>query len=201
MSIQVKNLHEKLTQSIQTMLIDVTVNLPYYGNFNLFLNFHENNNMPTCGVNVTGKGMNFYYNSEFLNKMSQKEVNFITLHEDFHLLFNHPKRTISGQFNHKLSNIAQDMIINHIICEDIPDKYIEIPKDDDGRNMALFVPKEYTGSLIFEELYQWLRDKKEEHDKKKECKNECQSCGGSGKKQDQGQSGKGDQESWFNTKI
>jgi predicted metal-dependent peptidase len=93
MSIQVKNLHEKLTQSIQTMLIDVTVNLPYYGNFNLFLNFHENNNMPTCGVNVTGKGMNFYYNSEFLNKMSQKEVNFITLHEDFHLLFNHPKRT------------------------------------------------------------------------------------------------------------
>ncbi len=195
MSIQVKNLHEKLTQSIQTMLIDVTVNLPYYGNFNLFLNFHENNNMPTCGVNVTGKGMNFYYNSEFLNKMSQKEVNFITLHEDFHLLFNHPKRTISGQFNHKLSNIAQDMIINHIICEDIPDKYIEIPKDDDGRNMALFVPKEYTGSLIFEELYQWLRDKKEEHDKKKECKNECQSCGGSGKKQDQGQTGKGDQES------
>ncbi len=194
MSIQIKNIHEKVTQSIQIMLIDVNVNLPFYGNFNLFLNFHENNNMPTCGVNVTNKGMNFHYNSEFLNKMSQKEVNFITLHEDFHLLFSHPKRTISGQFNHKLSNIAQDMIINHIIVEDIPEKYVEIPKDDDGRNMALFVPKEYTGSLIFEELYQWLRDKKEEHDKKKECKNECQSCGGSGKKNDQGKSDEGDKD-------
>jgi len=189
---QIKNIHEKLMESIQQMLIDTKVNLPYYGNFNLFITFHERKDIDTCGVNMTAKGMQFYYSSEFLDRMTQKEVNFITLHEDFHLLWNHPKRTITGQYDHKLSNIAQDMIINHIIWEDIPNNYVEIPKDQNGRNMALFVPKEYQGKLIFEELYEWLRDEKEKHDKKKQ-QNKCKSCNGSGQKQD-GQGQKGQQQ-------
>jgi predicted metal-dependent peptidase len=111
----IKNIHEKLLNSVQAMLIDTKINLPYYGTFALHINFHENDNIGTCGVNVGQKGMNFYYSPTFLENMSQKEVNFINLHEDFHLLFNHPKRTVTGQYNHKMSNIAQDMIINHII--------------------------------------------------------------------------------------
>jgi predicted metal-dependent peptidase len=181
---QIKNIHEKLLESIQVMLIDTKVNLPYYGNFNLFINFNPNEGIPTCGVNMTSTGMQFHYNSDFLDKLSQKEVNFITLHEDFHLLWDHPKRTITGQYDHKLSNIAQDMIINHVIWEDLPSSFVEIPKDENGRNMALFIPKEYTGKLIFEEVYEWLREKQEEHRKSKK---ECPSCNGSGQKNDQGQ--------------
>ena len=33
----VKNIHEKLLNGIQTMLIDTKVNLPYYGEFNLHI--------------------------------------------------------------------------------------------------------------------------------------------------------------------
>lgn len=184
----IKNIHEKLMESIQTMLIDTKVNLPYYGNFNLFVSFNERKDIDTCAVNMTAKGMNFYYNSEFLQNLSQKEVNFITLHEDFHLLWNHPKRTITGQYDHKLSNIAQDMIINHIIWEDIPHTFVEIPKDKDGKNMALFVPKEYKGKLIFEEIYEWLRDEKEKREKQQKKDGQCKSCQGTGEKQDgQGQ--------------
>ncbi len=80
------------------------------------------------------------------------------------------------------------MIINHIIWEDINHSFVEIPKDKNGKNMALFVPKEYTGKLIFEELYEWLKEEKEKHQKEKQ-KSKCQSCGGSGEKQD----GKGKQ--------
>lgn len=194
----VKNIHEKLLNGIQTMLIDTKVNLPYYGEFNLHINFHEQDSIGTCGVNVTAKGMNFFYSPTFLENMSQKEVNFITIHEDFHLLFNHPKRTVTGQYDHKMSNIAQDMIINHVIWEDIPHLFVEIPKDKTGKNMALFVPKDYTGKLIFEELYEWLKDEKEKWEKQnKECKS-CSSCNGTGQKQEkkdgQGQKGdKGDQ--------
>ena len=195
----IKNIHEKLLNGIQTMLIDTKINLPYYGELNLHINFHEQDTIGTCAVNVTSKGMNFYYSSKFLENMSQKEVNFITLHEDFHLLFDHPRRTITGQYDHKLSNIAQDMIINHIIWEDISHAFVEIPKSPDGKNMALFVPKEYTGKLIFEELYEWLKEEKEKYDKQKKdgkCKNDkCQSCGGSGKKDDKGQGQKQDQQS------
>jgi hypothetical protein len=91
--------------------------------------------------------MNFFYSPKFLADMSQKEVNFITLHEDFHLLFNHPKRTITGQYDHKMSNIAQDMIINHVIWEDIPHAFVEIPKNKDGKNLSnpltAFAAKEF----------------------------------------------------------
>jgi len=194
----IKNIHEKLLNGIQTMLIDTKVNLPYYGELNLHINFHEQDTIGTCAVNVTSKGMNFYYSPKFLENMSQKEVNFITLHEDFHLLFDHPRRTITGQYDHKMSNIAQDMIINHIIWEDIPHSFVEIPKSADGKNMALFVPKEYTGKLIFEELYEWLKEEKEKYDKEKKegkCKNDkCQSCNGSGKKDDKGQGQKQEQQ-------
>ena len=193
----VKNIHEKLLNSIQTMLIDTKVNLPYYGEFNLHISFHEQDSIGTCAVNVTSKGMNFFYSPKFLEDMSQKEVNFIALHEDFHLLFNHPRRTITGQYDHKLSNIAQDMIINHVIWEDISHSFVEIPKNKDGKNMALFVPKDYTGKLIFEELYEWLKEEKDKFQKKqkegKSKNSECKSCEGSGKKdgKQKGESGQG----------
>ena len=186
----IKNIHEKLLAGIQAMLIDTKINLPYYGEFNLHVNFHENDSIGTCGVNVGTKGMNFFYSPSFLENMSQKEVNFITLHEDFHLLFNHPKRTITGQYDHKMSNIAQDMIINHVIWEDISHSFVEIPKSKDGKNMALFVPKEYKGNLIFEELYEWLKDEKEKWQKEQDKKDKCQTCDGTGEKQ-QSQSGQG----------
>jgi predicted metal-dependent peptidase len=182
----IKNIHEKLLNGIQTMLIDTKINLPYYGEFNLHINFHEQDSIGTCAVNVTSKGMNFFYSPKFLEHMSQKEVNFITLHEDFHLLFNHPKRTVTGQYDHKLSNIAQDMIINHVIWEDIPHAFVEIPKSKDGKNMALFVPKEYQGKLIFEELYEWLKEEKDKWEKQQKKNQECSTCNGTGKK-DQGQ--------------
>lgn len=188
----VKNIHEKLLNSIQTMLIDTKVSLPYYGEFNLHISFHEQDSIGTCGVNVSTKGMNFFYSPTFLENMSQKEVNFITLHEDFHLLFDHPKRTVSGQYDHKMSNIAQDMIINHIIWEDIPHLFVEIPKDKTGKNMALFIPKDYTGKLIFEELYEWLKDEKEKWEKQNKAQS-CKSCNGTGQKQEkQDGSGKGE---------
>jgi len=179
----IKNIHEKLLAGIQAMLIDTKINLPYYGEFNLHVNFHENDSIGTCGVNVGTKGMNFFYSPSFLENMSQKEVNFITLHEDFHLLFNHPKRTVTGQYDHKMSNIAQDMIINHVIWEDISHSFVEIPKSKDGKNMALFVPKEYTGKLIFEELYEWLKEEKDKWKKEQDKKNSCQTCNGTGQKQ------------------
>jgi len=190
----VKNIHEKLLNTIQTMLIDTKVNLPYYGEFNLHVNFHEQDSVGTCGVNVTSKGMNFFYSPKFLEDISQKEVNFITIHEDFHLLFNHPRRTITGQYDPKLSNIAQDMIINHIIWEDISHSFVEIPKDKNGKNMALFVPKEYTGKLIFEELYEWLKEEKEKWQKSNQGQSKCQTCNGSGKKPDPNGQSQGQQQ-------
>lgn len=187
----IKNIHESLSNGIQTMLANNLVNLPYYGEFNLFVNFSESKSLPTCAVNVTSRGMNFYYNVDFLDKLTQKEINFIILHEDFHLLFDHPMRTVSGGYNHKLSNIVQDMIINHIIWEDITHNFVEIPKDDKGRNMALFVPKEYDGKLIFEDLYEWMSNKKDEYDQRKKESGEEEGADTDGEGESKGNGGSG----------
>lgn len=191
---RIKNIHPKLMECVQLMLVDLKYKLPFYGEYNLMINFHDGTEkgIPTCGVNVSRKGMNFYYNNDFLEKLTQKMINFIVIHEDFHLLFNHPKRTVTGRFNPHLANIAQDMIINHIIWQDINHGFIEIPKDEQGRNMGVFLPKEYKDEPIFEVLYEWLKEKKEEMDKKKreqqkngqKKKGQCSSCDGTGKKQD-----------------
>jgi hypothetical protein len=218
------NSHPIITKCIQKMLIDTQYNLPYYGTFNLSINFKEatKQQVPTCGVNVTDKGMNFYYNPGFLESLNslkegetesnkeklnrekeqQKQVNFIVIHEDFHLLFNHPQRTVAGRFNPYLANIVQDMIINSIIWEDIDHNVVSIPKypntpeniknDSAGKNMALFLPIEFIeegGTPIFEELYTWMRKKKDEYDEKKKnmmknskLPNDCKTCNGTGKK-------------------
>lgn len=184
----IRNLHPKLEKSIESMLVDLKYKMPFYGEYNLFINFKNGDKMgvDTCGVNVSKTGMNFYYSTEFLDKLTQKQVNFVVIHEDFHLLFSHPQRTVTGRFDPHLANIAQDMIINTIIWTDINHGFIEVPKDEEGRNMGVFLPKEYDGEPVFEPLYNWLKEKKDEHEKQKKanggkCDNQCQTCEGSGK--------------------
>jgi predicted metal-dependent peptidase len=176
------SIHQKFINANVEML--ATGNLPYYGEFNLYLNFHEAN-IGTCGVNVTSTGMHYYWDRDFVDSLEQTEANFMIIHEDCHLLFDHIKRTIG--YEQKMSNVAQDMIINQIIHDDIMSStslkgFMTIPRDHNnfikmpdktflldkkGNNIlnpnfnhytALFVPKQYKGALIFEELYEWLME-------------------------------------------
>ena len=164
------SLHPKITHCIEMMLLNSKVNLPYYGEFNLCINFFPRPNDPnltTAGVNVTNKGMNHYYNPKFIDGLTQNQVNFLVLHETFHLLFSHPKRTRMGGFDHQLSNIAQDMIINQILVQDIKPDFIDIPKNEEGKNSALMMPKEYEGEWVFEVLYDFLKKAKEDSEKRR----------------------------------
>lgn len=207
-----KGEHKKFTDLIVMMLSSNT--LPYYAEFSTFINYYESTNVPTCGVNITKQGMNFYWNRDFVDSLTEQEALFLLLHENFHLLFDHTKRSIF--YNKEFANIAQDMIINQIIYDDIVKKFkneggsrkdiIDVPKshnefimgpdkkpiqDKDGnklknpmfgKNTAMFIPKEYTGEAIFENLYEWL---KEQYDDYKERK-EKQQGDGNGSGNDQG---------------
>ena len=210
--------HPKFIE-INVMLLSSNI-LPYYAEFNTFINYFETTTIPTCGVNVSNQGMNFYWNRKFVDSLIEQEALFLILHEDFHLLFNHSKRSII--YNKELSNIAQDMIINQIILDEmikdhkLSDK-IAIPKqhdefklgedkkpllDKDGnkiknpyfdKNMGLFIPKDYPGEPIFENLFQWLREKQDEHRKRREQQKD-QEQEGDEQGKGQPQPGDGDQQ-------
>ena len=211
-----KGEHKKFTDLIVMMLSSNT--LPYYAEFSTFMNYYESTNIPTCGVNITKEGMNFYWNRKFVDSLTQQEAMFLLLHENFHLLFDHTKRSIF--YNKEFANVAQDMIINQIIHDDIIKKFkneggsrkniIDVPKSHNEfvmgpdeepiltpngkkipnpmfeKNTALFIPKDYKGEPIFENLYEWLKDQHDDYKKRKEQQE--QQDGGKGK-QDQQQGG------------
>ena len=212
-------MHEKLTESVVAMM--ATGNLPYYGEFALFINFFESKNNPyikTAGVNVTSSGMNFYWDRKFIDELPQPEINFLLIHEEFHILFDHIKRSVG--YDARSANIVQDMIINQIILDEImkqqglgtgPKPFINIPKDMFKKNSALFIPKEYKGESVFEDLYEWYVNKKREWQEKNKEKiqqmrketGKCPKCGThmdqpgdqpSEKCDQKGQEGEGDQE-------
>jgi predicted metal-dependent peptidase len=155
-----KAIHPKIMESIERMLIQY--GLGYYAEFMGFISFLETNRIPTAGVSV-GLRISYYHNKEFFDNLDILEVNFVNLHEIFHLLFDHPARTKSGGFDHKMANYAQDMIINEIIISTFSDKIIKVP--DIG---IMRMPEEYDQEHIFEILYYWLLDKKKEYDKWKQ---------------------------------
>ena len=188
---------ERITSIIVMMLS--SNKLPYYAEFLTFINYFETTNLPTLGVNINKHGMNMFWNRKFISTLLDSELLFILIHECFHLLFDHTKRSIF--YNKQLSNIAQDMIINTIIVEDIvnilnkklgktdivtlPKYHDEYFKDKDGndrldkngnkiknpyynKNMGLYIPKEYTGEPIFENLYEWIKDQYENYKNRKE---------------------------------
>ena len=186
-------MHEKLTEAVVAMM--ATGNLPYYGEFALFINFFESKNNPyikTAGVNVTSAGMNFYWDRAFMDSLIQSAVNFLLIHEEFHILFDHVKRSVG--YDLKAANIVQDMIINQIIVDEImkqgglgsgPKPFISVPKDMFDNNSALMIPKEYKGEAIFEDLYEWYVNKRREWQEKNKDKiqqmrkqaGKCPKCG------------------------
>jgi predicted metal-dependent peptidase len=161
-----QNTHKIIQDAILDMII--SYNLPYYGEFALYVAFIRDEAIKTMGININMNGTpNCFWNENFVNKQTDKSIRFLLVHEIMHLLFDHVKRSMG--YDAKLSNLVQDMIINQIIYEDIMynehiplHDYLEMPKNRLNHNSGIFVPKDYTGELIFEELYLWLKKKHED---------------------------------------
>ena len=152
----VENKH-RITRWVKSNLIKSSShNNRFYAEFLLFVNISRCNNIKTMGVNIVKSKLNLYYNEEFVNGLSKNDLTFILIHEVCHLLSNHTSRIKWREF--KLSNIAQDMIINTNIINSI---YLPAPKN------AYNIPSEYTGKHIYEFLYDYVKKEKDEYDKNK----------------------------------
>jgi predicted metal-dependent peptidase len=101
---------------------------------------------PTAATN----GRDFYYNTKFVQKLSEKKLEFLFAHEICHCVFDHFGRV--GSRDRMLSNIAQDYAVNQILVDErIGDKITEVKicQDNQYRGMA------------WEEIYDILYEKAE----------------------------------------
>lgn len=81
--------------------------------------------VPTAYTN----GRDKYYGKEFIDKLSEKELNFVVAHENFHVLYKHMTTWRKlWQEDPKLTNMACDYVINQQIVDMDPNcEFIAVP--------------------------------------------------------------------------
>ena len=105
-----------------------------------------------CSTAATD-GRNFFYNSEFIESLTVKQIEFLFGHEILHCALDHFGRC--GSRNRKLANIAQDFAVNQILIDEQIGQRItqvQICQNDKYRGWA------------WEEIYDELYDKAEKID-------------------------------------
>lgn len=104
-------------EKIQGAKIDLMQDYPFYAYLAEYVNIietdPENEQIPTAAVDFRG---NMYYNPEFIKELPKSEVKGIIAHELLHIVLEGKKRR-RGRKAQKW-NVAQDIIINHIVTKD-----------------------------------------------------------------------------------
>ena len=90
-----------------TARIGLLLKAPFFGN--LATRMQLINADEWCSTAATD-GRKFYYNSEFVNRMPLKQVEFLVGHEVLHVVYDHMGRRVDR--DPKLSNIAADYCVN-----------------------------------------------------------------------------------------
>lgn len=130
---------EKLT----TARIGLLLKAPFFGT--LATRMTLTNADEWCGTAATD-GRKFYYNSEFVNKMPLKQLEFLVGHEVLHAVYDHMGRR--GDRLPKLSNIAADYVVNgDLVDQRIGEKISVVPILFDGKY------KGWAYEEVYDDLY------------------------------------------------
>jgi predicted metal-dependent peptidase len=138
---------DPILEKLTTARVGLLLKAPFFGNMATRMQLIDASDWcPTAATN----GRNFYYNRDFVNKLSVKKLEFLFGHEICHCVFDHFGRV--GSRDRMLSNIAQDYAVNQILVDErIGDKITEVQICYDSK---------YRGKA-WEEIYDELYDKAE----------------------------------------
>ena len=138
---------DPIVEKLTTARIGLLLKQPFFGNMATRMQMIDASEWcPTAATN----GRNFYYNKDFVNKLSVKKLEFLFAHEICHCVFDHFGRV--GSRDRQLSNIAQDFAVNQILVDErIGDKITEVKICYDSK---------YRG-MAWEEIYDILWEKAE----------------------------------------
>ena len=116
---------------------------PFFGNMATRLRILAADDwLPTAAVD----GRNLYFNTQFFNAMSNKEIEFVVAHEILHMVFDHLGRR--DERNPMLYNIAADYIVNNTL---VRDRIGEKPKIVDC--FQDFKYEGWTSEEVYDELF------------------------------------------------
>jgi predicted metal-dependent peptidase len=129
-----QNEKNKIIEKLITARIGLLLRHPFFGNLATRLELVDASDW--CATLATD-GRKFYYNNEFVNRLTPKETEFGFAHEVLHNVFDHMGRR--GDRDHTLSNIAADYAVNQILKDEkighVP-SWIKIYQDNKYRSWA-----------------------------------------------------------------
>ena len=133
---------DPILEKLTTARIGLLLKTPFFGNMATRMKIIDATDWcPTAATN----GRDFYYNRDFVEKLSTKKLEFLFAHEIGHCVFDHFGR--AGSRNRQLCNIAQDYAINQILVDErIGEKITEVD---------ICLDSKYRG-LAWEEIYDQL---------------------------------------------
>lgn len=145
---------ELTAQELDTMKVDVLDRIivariglllrhPFFGNMATRLRIIAADEWcPTAATD----GRNLYFNTQFFNAMSNKEIEFVIAHEILHCVYDHFSRRDNR--DPKLYNIAADYVVNNLLVEDrigLKPKLIDCFQD--------FKYKGWSSEEVYDELF------------------------------------------------
>ena len=123
-----------IVEKLVTARVGLLLKQPFFGNMATRMQIKCADDWCTTAAT---DGRNFYYNTEFVKKLSVKKLEFLFAHEICHCVFDHFGRV--GSRDRQLSNIAQDFAVNQILVDDrIGERITEVKicQDNKYRGMA-----------------------------------------------------------------
>ena len=110
---QLEEMRVEVLDRIIIARIGLLLHHPFFGNMATRLRIMAADDwLPTAAVD----GRNLYFNTQFFNKMNNKEIEFVIAHEILHCVFDHLGRR--NERDPRLYNIAADYIVNNLLVRD-----------------------------------------------------------------------------------
>ena len=138
---------DPILEKLTTARVGLLLKAPFFGNMATRMQIIDASDWcPTAATN----GRNFYYNKDFVTKLSVKKLEFLFGHEILHCVFDHFGRV--GSRDRQLSNIAQDYAVNQILVDERIGQKID--------EVQICYDSKYRG-MAWEEIYDELYEKAE----------------------------------------
>jgi predicted metal-dependent peptidase len=135
----------KIVEKLITARVGLLLRHPFFGNLATRLKIIDATDW--CSTLATD-GRHFYYNNDFVNRLTPKETEFGFAHEVLHNVFDHMGRRDNR--DPQLSNIAADYAANQILKDE---RIGEVPKF-----IQIFQDNKYRG-MSYEQIYEDLESK------------------------------------------
>lgn len=110
---ELKELQEKVREKVITARVGLLLRHPWFGN--MATRLHVQPCDEWCPTAATD-GRNLYYNSQFFDQMSTKQIEFVIAHEILHCVFDHMIRR--DDRDPQLYNIACDYKVNNTLMRE-----------------------------------------------------------------------------------